>query len=335
MTGLETDPITVGHRQLGRGLAELGVATTLYDGQDGWPELMKALTLAHIGDGRQLLALSDAYTGRRRDGSYSNEIEAHAAISCIEVAHRPDREDARAKVRGISRSPDRFEVVDVMLSLPCAFWPAAPVAHPPRHLDAAGAAPILVVGTDGDPVTPIEGAEAMTAALDSGHLLRWQGDAHTAFGRGVDCIDSAVDPLPGGSDAAAGGDQLPGLAGHAGGGPPAVQRWRAASPAANSRGARRVATEPHQLRDTTRVAHHEPQRGPTVGRPVGVGQAEHRVVGMIRHEVADDTHRRPRDRSIASRRARRRRSPCRPRRRRRTRVARRGPSRVRSRPSRR
>ena len=79
-----------------------------------------------------------------------------------------------------------------MLSLPCAFWPAAPVEHPRRNLDAKGAAPILVVGTEGDPVTPIEGAEALADALDSGHLLRWQGDAHTAFARGVDCIDTAV-----------------------------------------------------------------------------------------------------------------------------------------------
>ena len=153
---------------------------------------MNALTLAHFGDGHALLALSDAYTGRRRDGSYSNEIEAHAAISCIEVTHRPNRADARAKVRSISTTPARFEIVDVMLSLPCAFWPASPIAHPRRNLHATGSAPILVVGTEGDPVTPIEGAEAMATALDAGHLLRWEGDAHTAFGRGVDCVDDAV-----------------------------------------------------------------------------------------------------------------------------------------------
>lgn len=79
-----------------------------------------------------------------------------------------------------------------MLSIPCAFWPAPPNRNRSATPRAQGAAPILVVGTEGDPVTPIGDAEALTKALDSGHLLRWQGDGHTAFGRGVDCIDNAV-----------------------------------------------------------------------------------------------------------------------------------------------
>ena len=192
MTRLQTAPLDVGGRKLGRGLAELGVATALYDGAPGWPDLMDALAKATGGDGSALLALSDSYTGRRRDGSYSNETEAHYAIACIEARRRPTHDDARAKVREISESPDRFETVIVMLSIPCAFWPAAPVKSKHDRIDAEGAAPILVVGTEGDPVTPIEDAEALTEALDSAHLLRYEGDGHTVFGRGVDCIDDAV-----------------------------------------------------------------------------------------------------------------------------------------------
>lgn len=192
MTKLQTAPLSVGPRRLGRGLAELGVVTALYSGSDGWGDLMDALAKANAGDGAPLLALSDSYTGRRRDGSYSNETEAHYAIACTEVRSRPSHDDARAKVRAISTSPKRFETVNVMLSIPCAFWPAPPNRNRAGTLRAKGAAPILVVGTEGDPVTPIEDAEALTKALDSGHLLRWQGDGHTAFGRGVDCIDNAV-----------------------------------------------------------------------------------------------------------------------------------------------
>jgi pimeloyl-ACP methyl ester carboxylesterase/exonuclease VII small subunit len=189
---LQSEPAMVGDRPLGRGLAELGVTTALYAGQDGWPDLMDALAQASLGDGTGLLDLSDFYTGRRRDGSYSNENEAHAAVNCIEVTSRPIRDDARSKVRHISEEPDRFEAVDIMLSLPCAFWPAPPTKHPRRSIDGAGAAPIVVIGTAGDPVTPIEGAEAMADALDSGVLLVWEGDGHTAFGRDVACIDDAV-----------------------------------------------------------------------------------------------------------------------------------------------
>ncbi len=192
MTKLQTAPLSVGPRHLGRGLAELGVVTALYSGHDGWADLMDALATAQAGDGGALLALSDSYTGRRRDGSYSNETEAHYAISCTEVRSRPSHDDARTKVRAISTTPDRFETVSVMLSIPCAFWPAPPNRNRTGTLRARGAAPILVVGTEGDPVTSIEDAEALTKALVSGHLLRWQGDGHTAFGHGVDCIDNAV-----------------------------------------------------------------------------------------------------------------------------------------------
>src|SRR4029078_5848185 len=74
MDKLEDVPIAVGPRTLGRGLAELGVIETIYGGQDEWPRLMDALAHARLGDVAPLLALSDSYTGRRKDGSYNNEL---------------------------------------------------------------------------------------------------------------------------------------------------------------------------------------------------------------------------------------------------------------------
>ena len=59
-------------------------------------------------------------------------------------------------------------------------------------MDGSGAPPILVVGNVGDPFTPIEEAQALADALDSGHLLTFEGDGHTIVGRGNDCIDAAV-----------------------------------------------------------------------------------------------------------------------------------------------
>lgn len=187
---LQDRPLAVGPRTLGRGLAELGVIETIYGGQDEWPRLMDALAHAELGDGAPLLALSDSYTGRRKDGSYNNELEAHAAISCVELGSRPTARDARAKVRDFGIA-SRFDTIDLMLGLPCAFWPA-PVTRPLRHIDGRGAPPILVVGNVGDPFTPIEEAQALADALDSGHLLTFEGDGHTIVGGGNDCIDRAV-----------------------------------------------------------------------------------------------------------------------------------------------
>jgi hypothetical protein len=76
-------------------------------------------------------------------------------------------------------------------SLNCAYWPvkATGEAH---SIEARGAAPIVVVGTVRDPATPYRWAQALAAQLSSGTLLTYDGDGHTAYGRGSACIDSAI-----------------------------------------------------------------------------------------------------------------------------------------------
>ena len=61
------------------------------------------------------------------------------------------------------------------------------------EIRASGAAPILVVGTTGDPATPYAWSEALARQLDSGRLLTWEGNGHTAYGRGGSCVTDAVD----------------------------------------------------------------------------------------------------------------------------------------------
>ena len=56
-----------------------------------------------------------------------------------------------------------------------------------------GTAPILVIGTTGDPATPYVGAEALAARIQGSDLLTFESTEHTAFGRGIStCIDDAV-----------------------------------------------------------------------------------------------------------------------------------------------
>ena len=68
--------------------------------------------------------------------------------------------------------------------LVCARWPVPP-AFTRLPVTAPGAAPILVVGTTGDMATPYEWAQSLAAQLESG--------GRTAYRRGSDCIDDAVD----------------------------------------------------------------------------------------------------------------------------------------------
>ena len=76
--------------------------------------------------------------------------------------------------------------------MPCSGWPA-PAQGDPAPVTAEGSQPVLVVGTTRDPATPYEWAQALADELDAGHLLTYVGDGHTAYRRGSECIDDAVD----------------------------------------------------------------------------------------------------------------------------------------------
>ncbi|GAA4943015.1 hypothetical protein GCM10023238_06160 [Streptomyces heliomycini] len=68
-------------------------------------------------------------------------------------------------------------------SLNCAYWPVRATGEA-RRIEAKGAAPIVVVGTTRDPATPYRWAEALAGQLSSARLLTYEGDGHTAYGRG-------------------------------------------------------------------------------------------------------------------------------------------------------
>ena len=75
-----------------------------------------------------------------------------------------------------------------------------PTRHIAESLEVAGvvptrmgAAPILVVGTTGDPATPYAWSQTLADQLESGRLLTWEGNGHTAYGRSGACIHKAVD----------------------------------------------------------------------------------------------------------------------------------------------
>ena len=65
--------------------------------------------------------------------------------------------------------------------------------EPARDITAAGAAPIVVIGTTRDPATPYAWAVHLADQLDSGVLVSRDGDGHTGYNEGNDCVDDAVE----------------------------------------------------------------------------------------------------------------------------------------------
>jgi pimeloyl-ACP methyl ester carboxylesterase len=179
-----------GRVPVGPGEFLLGVIAPLYGGEDGFRILSQELTGAARGDGSTIMSLVDSYTDRKADGSYGNMQEANNAVNCID-APAPDYMALRAQEMRFSMESPIFGTATLTSLFVCAHWPVhAQQAPVPR---ASGAPPILVVGTTGDPATPYGWAQALSKELESGVLLTYEGEGHTAYSRSVPCIDDAVE----------------------------------------------------------------------------------------------------------------------------------------------
>ena len=57
----------------------------------------------------------------------------------------------------------------------------------------AGTPPILIVGTTNDPATPYDGAIDLQHRIAGSRLLTLVSTEHAGYGKGIPCIDNAVD----------------------------------------------------------------------------------------------------------------------------------------------
>ncbi|MFI6584744.1 alpha/beta hydrolase [Embleya sp. NPDC050493] len=178
-------------RRVTESIATTGILSPLYS-KDQWPDLRQALEAALRGDGQPLLELNDQYYERGPDGKYKNLMAANAAVNCLDAPPAAtSREDVERELPGYLADSPTFGRNLAWAGLTCASWPIPPTGRP-HPIRAEGAAPILVVGTTRDPATPYTWAQSLAGQLASGTLLTYDGDGHTAFGRGSDCIDRTV-----------------------------------------------------------------------------------------------------------------------------------------------
>jgi acetyl esterase/lipase len=137
------------------------------------------------------LASADTYVGRSEGGGDDHALEAFWAVTCLDGPVVGGPTAATELQREAVAVAPRMGAFIVNNSLPCSVWPVPPVASP-GPLTAAGAPPILVVGTTKDPATPLGQALSLSRALVHSRLLVAAGEQHTSFDNGNACVDAAV-----------------------------------------------------------------------------------------------------------------------------------------------
>ena len=188
-------PTVEGRPDLTRGMALTGVADAMYS-ERLWPQLEQALADAQNGDGSGLLALYDDYYQRQPDGTYDNSLEAFQVIFCQDDPERLTVAEEDATASDFNVAAPRF-APGTTGSYFCTFFPAA--RDPRVAITGIGAGPILVMGTTGDPATPLQSTEKMARALEDGRLVVVTADQHTGYGVNqcsFDVVDNyLIDPV--------------------------------------------------------------------------------------------------------------------------------------------
>lgn len=182
-------------RPLTQSLATLGIILPLYiPPEEGYELLTAALAEALAGNGEVLLYLADVYLDRNEDGTYNgNQNEVIFAVHCVDRPDVSDLDEVEASLAEFEAASPIFGPFLAWGGHACGEWPAPPTGTP-APVTAAGAAPILVVGTTGDLATPYEWAESLADQLESGVLLTYEGAGHLAYrSAGSSCVDDVVD----------------------------------------------------------------------------------------------------------------------------------------------
>lgn len=189
---IDADPLPTEYdRELYVGNAFYGIVAPLYS-ESSWPVLTRALDEAVGGDGTVLLALSDLYHSRDGSRYLDNSSEAFHAISCLDDPWAITADEVPAQLPDFEEASPTFGAVFAWGLTGCLGQEAESTERD-REITAAGAAPIVVVGTTRDPATPYQWAVSLADQLASGVLVSRDGDGHTGYNSGNACVDTAVE----------------------------------------------------------------------------------------------------------------------------------------------
>jgi pimeloyl-ACP methyl ester carboxylesterase len=179
-------------RSMGADTLVTAIIAPLYS-KNSWKYLTQLFTdVLDKNSAEVAFSLADWYNDRDTNGTYlSNQNEAYTAISCLDTPASKESDWKREAV-ALQKAAPLIGKYFTYSEISCSVWPYSAVITP-ATLGATGEKPILVIGTVGDPATPIAWADALAKQLTNGKLIRYNGQGHTGYNRGSNCVDAIVE----------------------------------------------------------------------------------------------------------------------------------------------
>ncbi len=192
LESVEASPIQSSDgRMLGSSALLTAIIYPLYQAT-AWEYLSDMVRTVMEGEAEYAFQFADAYNGRNEDGTYSdNSTEAFVAINCMDYSYNDDPAVLREQAAEIEAAAPVIGTYMGFGDIGCANWPHS-FQGERSEINAEGAPPILVIGTTNDPATPYVWAKSLAKQLDSGHLVTYTGEGHTAYNKSNSCINDTV-----------------------------------------------------------------------------------------------------------------------------------------------
>lgn len=193
LDSLDASPLRAGDgRQLGSGAMFTAIISPLYS-VGNWVYLRQAFSTVMAGSADYAFLLVDSYYARDQDGDYAdNSTEAFISINCLDYQPASTSASLAEEAEELARLAPVFGPSMSYGGTGCAEWPF-PSTRERVAIAAEGSGPILVVGTTNDPATPYVWAQSLASQLESGHLVTYNGEGHTAYNKSNACVNDAVD----------------------------------------------------------------------------------------------------------------------------------------------
>ncbi|MGV9938511.1 alpha/beta hydrolase [Streptomyces sp. NPDC003401] len=191
---LDADPVPTANGGLANGYTLVyRLMFNINEGKVIWPAFGEALRKAQLRDNTSFLL-------RPPSPASFDFLGPNVAVECVDRDYPHDPRLLERNVTAYAKAAPLLgpamaygpPTYDHQHATACAQWPGEHVSRYDGSYRAKGSAPILVLGTTGDPDTPYQDAVALSRRLDNASLLTFEAEGHTAFGRSACATDAVV-----------------------------------------------------------------------------------------------------------------------------------------------